>query len=163
MKIIKRQIRARKKTRKYPHERLILWDKPFVKPANISQQDFDSLPKNLVLRELHAYICIPGHRTKEIIVVTLFLDAIQYPAGEILDLYDDRWQAEINLKHIKTTLGMDVLSCKTPEMIRKEIYTYLLAYNLLRTIMYQSGVVVDLDHIRFSLQTTRQHLNNFIA
>ena len=158
----KKTNKSKKKTRKYPHDRLILWDKPFVKPANISQQDFDSLPKNLVLRELHAYICIPGHRTKEIIVVTTLLDAIQYPAGEILDLYDDRWQAEINLKHIKTTLGMDVLSCKTPEMIRKEIYTYLLAYNLLRTIMYQSGVVVDLDPIRFSLQTTRQHLNNFI-
>lgn len=192
----KKKNKNKKKTRKYPHDRLIMWDKPLVKPAGISQKDFDSLPGNLILRELHAYICIPGHRTKEIIVVTLFLDAIEYPSGDILDLYDERWggkavnqdslknkfigynqdlsvnegcldlgnlpQAEINLKQIKTTLGMDVLSCKTPEMIRKEVYTYLLAYNLLRTIMYRAGANIDRNPVRFSLQETRQHFNNFI-
>ncbi len=57
---------------------------------------------------------------------------------------------------------MDILSCKTPEMVRKEIYTYLLAYNLLRTIMYQAGTEFNRDCIRLSLQTTRQHFDNFI-
>ena len=155
------QNKKKKRSRKAPHDRLILWEKPKIKPKDISQKDFDSLPKDLVLREVHAYICIPGFRTKEIIVVTTLLDSIEYPASDLLKLYDDRWSAEINLRHIKTTLEMDILSCKTPEMVRKEIYTYLLAYNLLRTIMYQAGNLCARDPVRLSLQATRQHLKNF--
>ncbi|MDJ0727799.1 MAG: hypothetical protein QNJ38_22080 [Prochloraceae cyanobacterium] len=188
--------KKKKRSRNAPHDRLILWEKPKSKAEGISQKDFDSAPQDLVLREVHAYISIPGFRTKEIIVVTTLLDPIEYPASDILKLYDDRWggkavnqdslnnklighkqelsvnegcldlgnlpEAEINLRHIKTTLGMDILSCKTPEMVRKEIYTYLLAYNLLRTIMYQAGTQFNRDSIRLSLQTTRQHFNNFI-
>ena len=151
----------KKKTRKCPHDRLILWSKPKRKPKDISREDFDSIPDDLVLREIHAYICIPGFRTQEIIVVTTLLDAIEYTSSQILDLYDSRWEAEVNLKHIKTTLGMDILSCETPEMVRKEIYVYLLAYNLLRSLMYDAGTTSGLNPIRLSLQATRQHLNNF--
>ncbi len=57
---------------------------------------------------------------------------------------------------------MEVLSCKTPTMVRKEIYTYLLAYNLLRTVMYQSSTSFNTDYLRLSLQTARQHLRNFL-
>ena len=153
--------KKKKKTRKCPHYRLIVWEKPKRKPQDISRKDFDSLPKDLVLREVHCYICIPGFRTKEIIVVTTLLDAIEYPSSDILDLYDSRWQAEVNLRNIKTTLGMDILSCQTPEMVRKEIYVYLLAYNLLRSIMYDAGDTFDCKPIRLSLQATRQPLNNF--
>ncbi len=56
---------------------------------------------------------------------------------------------------------MDILSCQTPDMVRKEIYVYLLAYNLLRSVMYDAGTTCGLNSIRFSLQATRQHLNNF--
>jgi hypothetical protein len=153
--------KKRKKTRKCHPDRLILWEKPKRKPKDIVREDFDSLPKDLVLREVHAYICIPGFRTKEIIVVTTLLDAVEYPASDILALYDSRWEAEVNLRHIKTTLGMDILSCQTPEMVRKEIYVYLLAYNLIRSVMYDAGTVFDCQPIRLSLQATRQHLNNF--
>ena len=126
----KKKNKNQKKSRKNPHDRLILWTKPKRKPKDISQEDFDSTPDDLVVREVNAYICIPGFRTEEITVVTTLLDAIEYPAHDILKLYDKRWEAEINLRHIKTTLGMDILTGKTPEMVRKEIYTYLLAYNL---------------------------------
>ena len=153
--------KKKKKTRKCPHDCLILWEKPKRKPKDISREDFDSLPKDLVLREVHCYICIPGFRTKEVIVVTTLIDAVEYPSSDILDLYDSRWQAEVNLRNIKTTLGMDILSCQTPEMVRKEIYVYLLAYNLLRSIMYDAGDTFDHKPIRLSLQATRQHLNNF--
>jgi hypothetical protein len=153
--------KKKKKTRKCPSDCLILWEKPKRKPKDISREDFDSLPKDLVLREVHCYICIPGFRTKEIIVVTTLIDAVEYPLSDILDLYDSRWQAEVNLRNIKTTLGMDILSCQTPEMVRKEIYVYLLAYNLLRSIMYDAGDTFDCKPIRLSLQATRQHLNNF--
>jgi hypothetical protein len=150
-----------KKTRDYPNERLILWQKPRNKPKDISQEDFADIPNDLVLREIHAYICIPGFRTKEIIVVTTLLDALEYTSSQILALYDSRWEAEVNLRHIKTTLGMDILSCQTPEMVRKEIYVYLLAYDLLRSVMYDAATMSEQNPIRLSLQATRQHLNNF--
>ncbi len=153
--------KKKKKTRRCPPDRLILWEKPKRKTKDISREDFDSIPKELVLREIHYYICIPGFRTKEIIVVTTLIDAVKYPVSAILDLYDSRWEAEINLRHIKTTLGMDILSCQTPEMVRKEIYTYLLVYNLLRSVMYEAGTTFDRNPVRLSLQATRQHLDNF--
>ncbi|MDJ0719365.1 MAG: IS4 family transposase [Prochloraceae cyanobacterium] len=154
--------KKKKKTRKELPDRLIYWTKPKQKPDDISQEDFDSLPEDLVLREVHCYICIPGFRTKEITVVTTLLDAIEYPGSEILKLYDARWETEVNLRHIKTTLGMDILSCKTPEMVRKEVYAYLLAYNLLRTIMYRAGTRFNRNHMRLSLQASRQHLKNLL-
>lgn len=153
--------KQKKKTRKSPPDCLIIWSKPNRKPPDISPEDFDILPNDLVLRELHCYICIPGFRTKEITVVTTLLDAVEYPASAILELYESRWQTEVNLRNLKTILGMDILSCQTPEMIRKEIYVYLLAYNLLRSIMYDAGATFDCQPIRLSLQATRQHFNNF--
>ena len=79
----------------------------------------------------------------------------------MLRIYELRWDVELDLKHIKTTLGMDVLRCQTPEMVRKEIYAYLLAYNLLRTVMWQAGTAQGVNPLRLSLQGARQHLNNF--
>ncbi|MDZ7969796.1 MAG: hypothetical protein RM368_33455 [Nostoc sp. DedSLP03] len=69
---------------------------------------------------------------------------------------------ELDLRHIKTTLGMDVLRCKTPSMVRKEIYVYLLAYNLLRSLMWSAATTYGTQALRLSLQGTRHHLNNFI-
>ncbi|WP_375507043.1 transposase, partial [uncultured Nostoc sp.] len=77
-------------------------------------------------------------------------------------LSGQRWDVELDLRHLKTTLGMDVLRCKTPSMIRKEIYVYLLAYNLLRGLMWSAGTTYATPPLRLSLQGTRHHLNNFI-
>ncbi|WP_072207791.1 transposase [Mastigocoleus testarum] len=84
------------------------------------------------------------------------------PSAFFTKLYGKRWHAEIDLKHIKTTLGMDILRCKTPSMVRKEIYVYLLAYNLLRSLMWSAGTTHATPPLRLSLQGTRHHLNNFI-
>ena len=72
-------------------------------------------------------------------------------------------QVELDLKHLKTTLGMDVLRCKTPSMVRKEIYAYLLAYNLLRSLMWSAGITYGTPPLRLSLQGTRHHFNNFMT
>jgi hypothetical protein len=77
-------------------------------------------------------------------------------------LYGQRWEVELDLKHLKTTLGMDILRGKTPEMVRKEIYAYLSAYNLLRTLMWEAGTLHKINPLRLSIQGTRQYLNNFI-
>ncbi len=77
-------------------------------------------------------------------------------------LYGQRWQVELDLKHLKTTLGMDILRGKTPQIEREEIYTHFLAYNLLRTVMWDAGTTYKVDPLQLSLQRTRQHLDNFI-
>ncbi len=82
---------------------------------------------------------------------------------ELVKIYEARWDVELDLKHIKTTLGMDILRGKTPEMVRKEIYIHLLAYNLLRTVMWQAGSQKGVNPLRMSLQGARHHLNNFIS
>ncbi|WP_243458597.1 transposase, partial [Nostoc sp. UIC 10630] len=81
---------------------------------------------------------------------------------KIVQIYYQRWQVELDLRHLKTTLGMDVLRCKTPSMVRKEIHVYLLAYNLLRSLMWQAGTTYNTPPSRLSLQGTRHHLINFI-
>jgi hypothetical protein len=77
--------------------------------------------------------------------------------------YGERWSVELNLKHLKTTLGMDILRCKTPSLVRKELYVYLLAYNLLRALMWEAGTTYGTPPLRLSLQGTRHHLDNFIT
>ena len=141
---------------------LVTWQKPKYCPKGLSKEEFESLPPNLLLREVHYYICIPGYRTKQVTLITTLLDIQLYPTLELVKIYELRWDVELDLKHIKTTLGMDILRGKTPEMVRKEIYIHLLAYNLLRTVMWQAGTQKGVNPLRISLQGTRHHLNNFI-
>ena len=89
--------------------------------------------------EVHFLIRQKGFRTKEIIVVTTLLDAKIYTKAQLAKLYRLRWEVEVDLHHVKTTLGMDELRGKTPQMVRKEIYVHLMAYNLLRTMIVGSG------------------------
>jgi hypothetical protein len=95
-------------------------------------------------------------------LITTLLDQKTYPALKLVQLYGERWNAEVDFKHLKTTLGMDILRGKTPQMVRKEIYAFLLAYNLLRTLMWSAGTTYATPPLRLSLQRTRQHLTNFI-
>ena len=144
-------------------DQLVTWAKPKSKPPGLSTEEFESLPENLTVREVHYYICIPGWRTKEVTVITTLLDAQVYPVKELVKIYEFRWDVELDLRHIKTSLGMDILRGKTPEMVRKEIYVHLLAYNLLRTVMWQAGITHAVDSLRISLQETRHHLQNFVS
>ena len=104
------------------------------------------------MREIYYYIIIPGFRTGRVSLITTLLDITIYSSLEVLKLYGERWNVELNLKHLKTTLGMEVLRCKTPQMVRKELYVYLLAYNLLCTLMWTAGNTYGLPPLRLSLQ-----------
>jgi len=105
----------------------------------------------------------PGYRTKTIIVVTTLLDAKIYTKAQLAELYRLRWTVEVDLKHLKTTLQMEILRGKSPEMVRKELYVHLLAYNLLRSLMMQAAQTQSVSPLRLSLQGTRQHFRNFIS
>ena len=131
-------------------DKLVLWEKPRSCPKGLTKEEFAALPLDLVLREVHYYINIPGFRTKQVTLVTTLLDAIEYPIKELLRLYDLRWQVEVNLDHLKTTLGMEQLRGRTPDMVRKELYVYLLAYNLLRTLMWEAGINYGVDPLQFN-------------
>lgn len=87
----------------------MIWHKPKSRPQGLSKEEFDSLPSNLLLREIHYYICIPGYRTKKVTLITTLLDAHLYPTLELVIIYELRWDVELDLKHIKTPLGMDIL------------------------------------------------------
>ncbi|WP_375515942.1 IS4 family transposase [uncultured Nostoc sp.] len=112
-------------------DKLVTWHKPKKCPKGLTMAEFSALPLTLTVREIFYYIVIPDFRTEGVSLITTLLDITTYPTLKTVQLYYQRWQVELDLKHLKNTLGMDVFRCKTPSMVRKEIYAYLLAYNLL--------------------------------
>jgi Transposase DDE domain len=109
--------------------------KPKIKPEWMSKDDYDSAPSSLAIREL----AVSGK-----VLITTLLPPAQASKSELKALYKQRWQIELDLRNIKTTLGMETLSCKTPEMKLKEIWVYFLAYNLIRLIMAQSALLANI-------------------
>ena len=142
-------------------DQIVTWSRPFRCPNSLASAEFDSLPKTLTVREVH--FCVPqkGFRTQSVIVVTTLLDPKEYSKPKLAQLYGLRWQAEVNLDHIKTTLGMEMVRSKTPAMVRKEIYMYLMAYNLLRALMWKAGKAHGVSPLSLSVQGTRQSFNQF--
>jgi hypothetical protein len=128
----------RRGTRLGRHDHLVCWDKP-ARPAWMDTALYEQLPETLSLREVRVRVDQPGSRVRQLTVVTTLLDSRAYPRTQIADLYHRRWQVELDLRNLKTTLRLDILSCKSPAMIRKEIWAHLLAYNLLRKVLAQAA------------------------
>jgi hypothetical protein len=140
------------------------WQKPKRPPAHMSDEEFAAIPETLMVREVCLRLPRRGFRDQRIIVVTTLLDAKRYSAQQLTRLYGWRWQAaEINLRHLKTTLKMEMLTAKTPSMVCKEIWTHLLAYNLLRTLMEQAAPLLGYQRARLSFQGARQHFYQRLA
>jgi DDE family transposase len=93
----------------------------------------------LTIRETRVRIKQPGFRTTTLLIATTLLDSDEITSDDLAELYRARWNAELDLRSLKRTLQMDVLRCKTPELVRKEIWTHVLAYNLIRTILAQAA------------------------
>ena len=116
------------------------------------------LPAEMSVRELRFRVEVPGFRTHEVTLVTTLTDAETYPKEDLAELFCCRWQVELRLRDIKTMLGMDRLRTKTPERARKELWMYLAAYNLLRTLMYAAAEKAGEPVARISFQGCRQRL-----
>ncbi len=97
------------------------------------------MPDSIKVRQLRFAIALPGSRTREVTLVTTVLDPRRYPAEELAQLYFDRWQVEVNLRHLKQTLHLDVLRSKTVDGIKKELCRIALAYNLVRLVMVEAA------------------------
>jgi Transposase DDE domain len=145
-------------------DHIVTWQRPAKCPNSMPTEDFESLPEYIEVREVHLSILKLGFRPKEIILVTTLLDPKRYTKAKLAELYGLRWSStEVNLRHIKTTLKMEHIATKTPEMVRKDIWMHLLAYNLLRTVMIEAVRPTKLTPLHLSLQGTRQHFNHFKA
>ena len=116
----------------------VAWQRP-EQPEWMDDATYASMPATITVREIEVRVQQPGFRTEAFVVVTTLLDAEEYTAEEVSELYRQRWLAELDIRVIKSTLGFDVLRCQTPEMVRKELWTALLAYNLIRQTMLQAA------------------------
>jgi IS4 transposase len=121
------------------HDQLVVYVKPRQRPTWLSVADYAALPDTIVVRELRYTIAVPGRRTRVITLATTLLDPNRYPAAEVAALYGQRWQIETNFRHLKQTMRMDVLRCKTVEGVHKELLMYALIYNLVREVMLQAA------------------------
>jgi putative transposase len=120
-------------------DHVVRWRKP-ERPDWMDAATYAALPETLEVREIRKQIDKPGYRVKTLVVATTLLDAEDYPSNEITDLYHQRWQVELDIRAIKSTLKMDELRCLTPGMVEKEIWVHMLAYNLIRKVAAQAAL-----------------------
>lgn len=142
------------------NDHVVEWQRP-QRPTWMDVATYHTMPETLTVRELRFNVETPGFRTREIVVATTLLDENTYSKDEIADLYHQRWHAELDLRSIKQTLGMDELVCKTPAMARKELWAYLLGYNLARKVAAQAAIEHGLRPRQISFAGTVQTLESF--
>jgi hypothetical protein len=144
-----------------PNDRRVTWAKPKNKPANLSPESWQGLPATLTVRLVRFRVPTAHGRSKKITLVTSLLDPIAWPVEVLAALYARRWNIELFLDDLKTTLHLDLLSCRSPAMIHKELEMHLIAYNLIRSLMDEAARVchAPLDRLSFkgTLDTARQY------
>lgn len=141
-------------------DHIVRWPKPH-KPRSMDRQTYNALPDFLTVRELRVSVEQPGFRVESIVVVTTLLDPQEFGKTDLTQLYRARWHQELDLRSIKVTLQMDILRCKSPELVRKEIWTHVLAYNLIRTVMAQAATKHGIEPRSISFKGTLQILEAF--
>jgi len=141
-------------------DHIVKWLKP-PKPRSIDRETYDKLPEFLMIRECRVRVKQPGFRIRTLIVATTLLDPVEFTRDDLAQLYRARWNAELDLRSLKETLQMDVLRCKTPEMVRKELWTHILAYNLIRTIIAQAATKHGIEPRTISFKGAVQTLKAF--
>jgi hypothetical protein len=157
----RRQTDFRRGRRLGREDHLVAWSKP-AKPTWMTPEVYAELPDQLSVREVRVRVSRRGFRTRVYVVVTTLLDAVTYSAQDLADLYLERWHCELDLRSIKTMLGMDVLRCQTPEMVRKELWVYMLAYNMIRAVMMRAASRVGLCPRQLSFKGAVQAVNGFV-
>jgi len=158
----RRRVDFRTGRRLGPEDHLVQWPKP-PRPAWMSRRMYRDLPESLPVRELRVAVDRRGFRTRRLCLVTTLLDASLYSAADLAAAYRARWNAELDLRSIKQVMRMDVLRCKTPQMVRKELWMHLLAYNLVRKLMARSAAGAGIGPRDISFTGSLQTLAAFAA
>jgi hypothetical protein len=155
-----RRVDFRRGKRLGKDDHIVEWSKP-GRIRSVDIQTLKSLPERITIRETRVRIQQPGFRCRSMIVVSTILDAEAVTAGDLAELYRARWNAELDLRSLKQTMQMDILRCKTPELVRKEVWTHILAYNLIRTIIAQAATTHSIEPRTISFKGAIQTLEAF--
>jgi len=145
-----------------PDDLLVQWPKPkWNRTSSYSKEQWQALPEQLTLRQIRVEVKNPGFRVRNFYIVTTLIDAKTYTAADIADLYYRRWDVELFFRDIKTTMGMDILRCRTPAMVRKEILMHLIVYNSIRLLMLNAAKQVEVSPRRISFKASVQALRQW--
>ena len=135
-------------------DHLMHWPKPAARPEWMTPEQYAKFPDELRVRETKV-----AHR----VLVTTLLDHRQVSKDDLSALYAQRWNVELDLRNLKTTTGMDVLSCQTPQMNEKQLWVHLLAYNVIRLLMAQAASNAGVDPRGLSFKHTVQLWTEWIS
>ena len=135
-------------------DHLVCWPKPAARPEWMTPEQYAGLPDELTVREVKA-----GHQ----VLVTTMLDHRKVSKGDLSALYARRWNVELDLRNLKTTTGMDILSCQTPQMNEKQLWVHLLAYNVIRLLMAQAASNAGVDPRQLSFKHTVQLWTEWVS
>jgi putative transposase len=149
--------RRGKRLGKYDH--LVEWKRP-AKPPWMDEDTYALIPEKLVLREMRFNVFQPGYRVQALTIVTTLTDPEAFTAEEIAQLYGFRWNSELDIRAIKQSLHLDHVRCKSPEMVRNELWTTLLGYNLVRTTAAAAALLHGRQPRQISFTGACQHLLN---
>ena len=122
-------------------DKILWWHKSQTRPPQMDRELWHALPATILVREIEVDIAHKGFRTKHLVIATTLLDATAYPKSAVEELYRQRWKVELWLRDLKITQGADILRCKSPEMIQKELTMHVIAYNLVRAAILQAALV----------------------
>lgn len=141
---------------------LVRLSKPSSRAKSWTQTQWEKFPSHIDLRLIERTISVPGFRDRKLRILTTLLDCKEYPADEIVRLQKRRWDAELRLRDIKTAMGMDHLSCKTPGMVAKEVAMFMIAYNLVRSMTAEASQVSGVDTARLSFSSAAAQTEEWI-
>jgi DDE family transposase len=147
--------RRGKRLGKYDH--LVEWKRP-AKPPWMDEATYALIPEKMVLREIRFNVFEPGYRVQVLTVVTTLTDPEAFSVEDIAQLYGFRWHSELDIRAIKQSLHLDHVRCKSPEMVRKEMWTTLLGYNLVRTTAAAAALLHGREPRQISFTGTCQHM-----
>jgi hypothetical protein len=157
----RRKVDFRKAQRLAKNDGLFVWTKGYQQSQILSPTEWALLPAQITVRIIRFTATIRGFRGRRITLVTTLLDPKLYPAPDLVALYARRWRLELCLRDLKTTMGMEQLRCKTPDMADKELLAYLVAHNLIRCVIAEAVArfQVDLERVSFkgSVDALRQY------
>jgi hypothetical protein len=161
-----RKINFRAGQRLGPRDHRVAWEFP-ARPDWMDEELYESLRQELQerpleIRELELKVAKPGFRTKTLRLATTLTDVKSYPKTTLAVWYRQRWNAELDLRNLKTTLGMEHLRCQSPEMVHRELWAHFLAYNLVRKCMCQAALATDKTPRALSFNFARQILQESI-
>ncbi len=139
----------------------VIWTKPKHLPDWMDRDEYEAMPGQITIRELRVRVKDKTKRVRQLVIVTTLVDAKTYPAKELGGLFRQRWYAELDLRSLKTEMGMEMLRTRSPEMVRKEVAVHLLAYNLIRGMMAETAWVEEIKPRELSFKGTLHTLRAF--